>query len=85
MEFGCRSESFLRLANYENKIYAQCLCHQIKELHLEGCKYLFNNKKIVAEGETLCLGKHTLQFFMVPMVHWPESMVTYEQTNKIDF
>lgn len=44
-----------------------------------------NNKKIVAEGETLCLGKHTLQFFMVPMVHWPESMVTYEQTNKIVF
>ena len=44
-----------------------------------------NNKKIVAEGETLCLGKHTLQFFMVPMCHWPESMVTYEQTNKILF
>ena len=44
-----------------------------------------NNKMIVADGETLCLGKHTLQFFTVPMVHWPESMVTYEQTNKILF
>lgn len=44
-----------------------------------------NNKKIVEEGETLSLGKHVLQFFMVPMVHWPESMVTYEQTNKIVF
>ena len=43
------------------------------------------NKKIVAEGETLSLGKHTLQFFMVPMCHWPESMVTYEQTSKIIF
>ena len=43
------------------------------------------NKKMVAEGETLSLGKHTLQFFMVPMVHWPESMVTYEQTSKIVF
>ena len=43
------------------------------------------NKKVVAEGETLSLGKHTLQFFMVPMVHWPESMVTYEQSSKIVF
>ena len=43
------------------------------------------NKKVVAEGETLSLGKHTLQFFMVPMVHWPESMVTFEQTNGILF
>ena len=43
------------------------------------------NKKVVAEGETLSLGTHTLQFFMVPMVHWPESMVTYEQANGIVF
>ncbi len=43
------------------------------------------NKKVVAEGETLSLGCHTLQFFMVPMVHWPESMVTYEQNSKIVF
>ena len=43
------------------------------------------NKKVVAEGETLCLGNHTLQFFMVPMVHWPESMVTFEQNSKIVF
>lgn len=43
------------------------------------------NKHIVAEGETLSLGAHTLQFFTVPMVHWPESMVTYEQTTGILF
>ena len=43
------------------------------------------NKKVVAEGETLSLGSHTLQFFMAPMVHWPESMVTYEQNSKIVF
>ena len=43
------------------------------------------NKKVVAEGETLSLGKHTLQFFMVPMVHWPESMVSYEQSTGIVF
>ena len=40
---------------------------------------------IVKEGDTLCLGQHTLQFFMAPMVHWPEVMVTYEQSEKILF
>lgn len=39
----------------------------------------------VKEGDILSLGKHTLQFFMAPMVHWPEVMVTYEQTEKILF
>lgn len=39
----------------------------------------------VKEGDTLNLGTHTLQFFMAPMVHWPEVMVAYEQTEKILF
>ena len=39
----------------------------------------------VKEGDTLSLGTHILQFFMAPMVHWPEVMVTYEQTEKILF
>lgn len=39
----------------------------------------------VAEGDTVVLGTHTLQFFMAPMVHWPEVMVTYEQSEKILF
>ena len=39
----------------------------------------------VKEGDTLNLGKHTLQFFMAPMVHWPEVMVAYEQSEKILF
>lgn len=43
------------------------------------------NKKIVADGETLNTGKHNFQFFTTPMCHWPESMVTYEQTTKIVF
>lgn len=41
--------------------------------------------QVVKEGETLSLGEHTLQFFMAPMVHWPEVMVTYEQKTKILF
>lgn len=40
---------------------------------------------VVKEGDTLNIGKHTLQFFMAPMVHWPEVMVTYEQSEKILF
>ncbi len=42
-------------------------------------------KVVVKEGDTLNTGKHTLQFFMAPMVHWPEVMVTYEQSEKILF
>lgn len=44
-----------------------------------------NHSVTVAEGETLSLGSHTLQFFMAPMVHWPEVMVTYEQKERILF
>ncbi len=39
----------------------------------------------IKEADTLNIGKHTLQFFMAPMVHWPEVMVTYEQTEKVLF
>ena len=39
----------------------------------------------VKEGDTLSLGKRTLTFVNTPMVHWPESMVSYETTDKILF
>ncbi len=39
----------------------------------------------VKEGDTLSLGVHTLRFFMAPMVHWPEVMVSYESTDKVLF
>lgn len=39
----------------------------------------------VKEGDTLCLGQHTLSFIMAPMVHWPEVMMSYEQSQKILF
>nr|WP_243259581.1 FprA family A-type flavoprotein [Eubacterium sp. 1001713B170207_170306_E7] len=39
----------------------------------------------VADGDTLDLGHHELQFYMTPMVHWPESMVTYDATDKVLF
>ena len=46
---------------------------------------LEDNKLVVAEGEELCLGEHILTFYMAPMVHWPEVMVTYEKKEKILF
>ena len=39
----------------------------------------------VKEGDTLSLGRHTLAFYTAPMVHWPEVMVTYDQTEHVLF
>ena len=43
------------------------------------------NGMVIKEGDTLCLGKHTLHFVAAPMVHWPEVMVTYDSTDKVLF
>ncbi len=40
---------------------------------------------IVKEGENLNTGHHTLRFVMAPMVHWPEVMVTYDETDQTLF
>lgn len=46
----------------------------------------FSNRVVtVKEGDTLPLGSHTLQFFVAPMVHWPEVMVSYEQSERVLF
>lgn len=42
-------------------------------------------RMMAAENTPLCLGTHTLQFVMAPMVHWPEVMVTYDATDKVLF
>jgi len=41
--------------------------------------------RIVKEGESFSAGRHQLTFFMAPMVHWPEVMVTYDAADKILF
>lgn len=41
-----------------------------------GCKSV--NQLVVKEGDVLDLGTHKLTFYMAPMVHWPETMVSYE-------
>ena len=46
----------------------------------------FSDKQVVVgEGDTLPLGKHTLNFVTAPMVHWPEVIVTYDSTDKVLF
>lgn len=44
-----------------------------------------DNVMVVKDGDTLTLGQHTLQFFMTPFLHWPETMMTYEPSNRILF
>ena len=40
---------------------------------------------LIKEMDTLNTGKHNFRFYMAPMVHWPEVMVTYDETDKILF
>ena len=50
-----------------------------------GCGDLAARAVSVKENDTLSLGGHTLRFMTAPMVHWPEVMVTYEETEKALF
>ena len=44
-----------------------------------------DRRLVVGEGDTLCLGAHTLTFITAPMVHWPEVLMTYDATDKALF
>ena len=44
-----------------------------------------DRRVVVGEGDTLCLGKHTLTFVTAPMVHWPEVIVSYDSCDKVLF
>lgn len=46
---------------------------------------LGDRKMSVKNGESLSLGKHELTFVFAPMVHWPEVMMTYDNTDKVLF
>jgi flavorubredoxin len=52
---------------------------------LKGFYNVTNPVKIITENETISLGHHTLEFFMTPMAHWPETMLTYERTTQTLF
>ncbi len=52
---------------------------------LESFYGIRENVRVVQDGETLALGRHTLQFFATPFVHWPETIMTYDTGHKVLF
>jgi len=52
---------------------------------LEALYGLTDNLHTVEDGDTLRLGRHTLQFLLAPMLHWPETMVTYDPAERVLF
>jgi flavorubredoxin len=52
---------------------------------VEGFYGISNNKLEIKDGEVLSLGRHKLEFLLTPMVHWPETMMTYDRTEKTIF
>lgn len=72
------------MRRYQNaKIVATKKAFQMMQQFF-GCQFL-DRQIVVADGDSLELGKHTLNFVLAPMVHWPEVMVSYEFFEKVLF
>ena len=52
---------------------------------VEGFYGIDDNVLEVNDGGELSLGSHTLQFYLTPMVHWPETMMTYDVKERVLF
>lgn len=61
------------------------LCSQKAKELLDGFFSITENVQVVADGDTLSLGKRTLKFFSTPFLHWPETIMTYETSDHILF
>lgn len=72
---------------YEKYPDAQIICNQkAKDLISQFFNFDVDTKvQVVQDNQTLEIGKHILKFIFAPMVHWPETMVTYDLTDKILF
>jgi len=64
---------------------ATILCTEKAREMLGAFYQVAENVHVVEDGETVSLGSHTLQFFATPFVHWPETMMTYETTERVLF
>lgn len=64
------------------KLVCDAKCRTALSQHFDTSAWTFH---LVGDGDTLSLGNRTLQFFETPMVHWPESMVTYVREEKVLF
>jgi flavorubredoxin len=58
----------------------KCKSFEIEHLHIPENKFI-----VIKDNETLSLGNKTLRFLLTPWVHWPETMVTYLEEDKILF
>ena len=52
---------------------------------LKGYYDITNNIQVIKDGDEISLGKNTLKFYLTPMVHWPETMMTYAKETKTVF
>ncbi|MCK4593652.1 FprA family A-type flavoprotein [bacterium] len=65
---------------------AELVCSEKAKGMLEDLLHIPENKiKVVKDGDTLSLGGKTLTFIYTPWVHWPETMVTYLEEDKLLF
>lgn len=64
------------------KLIGNAKTFQMINQFFEGMSY---ESVVVKEGDTLNMGKHTLKFVMAPMVHWPETMVTFDDVSGVLF
>lgn len=63
----------------------QVVCNAKTQTMIKNFTGLDVSVYLVKEKDSLCTGKHTFRFYMAPMVHWPEVMVTYDETEKTLF
>ncbi|MFA5422845.1 MAG: FprA family A-type flavoprotein [Phycisphaerae bacterium] len=75
------SVPFLRQVFPEMEIIGNEKTAQFLE-HIYG---ITSGVRIIREGDELELGRRKLKFYMTPMVHWPETMMTYESGDRILF
>lgn len=52
---------------------------------VEGFYGVTGDRYVVGDGDFLDLGQHKLKFYLTPMVHWPETMMTFDETDGVLF
>ncbi|MFW9851635.1 MAG: FprA family A-type flavoprotein [Candidatus Thorarchaeota archaeon] len=77
------SSSLLRLL--EKAPNAKIYCSKKAEEMVETLYRITDNVHVVEEGEKLDLGDRELVFYMDPLVHWPETMITYDTKEQVLF
>ena len=77
-------ENFMK-AYPETTVVANTKTFTMMGNFFRGMNLAEDKKLVVANGDSLTLGKHVLTFVFAPMVHWPEVMVTYDSTEKVLF